>query len=163
MFINLIHGNAADFDGEADLVITNPYGPLPVCLQKTSMIITNFNERHAQCQEWTGNELTHLDYWDGGRQSAWMVNMQDYTGLLRPLHDLKSDDVYYPLSLPLRLLVMFAKKGDTIIDPFMGRGTVGKACKMLSFNFIGIDRDAGRCQMAREYIGDMDNGKKAEA
>lgn len=153
MFINLIHGNAQDFTGEGDLVITNPYGPMPSCLSKTPMIITNFTERHKQCEEWAETSLTLIGNWDNSRQSAWSGNLPPYNGFLAPLHDLKSDDVYYPLSLPLRLLVIYAKPGDTIIDPFMGRGTVGKACKVLGYNFIGIDNDQGRVLMAEEYIG----------
>ena len=36
----------------------------------------------------------------------------------------------------------------TIIDPFMGSGTTGKACKELNKDFIGIDIDETYCKIA---------------
>lgn len=38
-----------------------------------------------------------------------------------------------------RLVDMFSKKGDTVVDPFMGSGTTGIACMKLGRDFVGID------------------------
>ena len=35
----------------------------------------------------------------------------------------------------------FSKKGDTVLDPFMGVGTTGAVCKNRARNFIGIELD----------------------
>lgn len=59
---------------------------------------------------------------------------------------------WFPLELPLRLLSAYVDKPSVIIDPFMGRGTVGKAALALGHKFIGIDLDPERVAKARAYI-----------
>jgi site-specific DNA-methyltransferase (adenine-specific) len=45
-----------------------------------------------------------------------------------------------------------SKKGDTILDPFMGSGTTGVAAKRLGRKFIGIEIDKEFFKIARERI-----------
>lgn len=50
----------------------------------------------------------------------------------------------FPIELPETCILLSTNKGDTVLDPFMGTGTTGVACKQLGRNFIGID-------MSKEY------------
>lgn len=43
-------------------------------------------------------------------------------------------------------------KGVTVIDPFMGAGTTGIACKKLGYDFIGIELDNDYFRIAEERI-----------
>lgn len=45
----------------------------------------------------------------------------------------------FPEQIVLLPILQTSKEGQTILDPFMGRGTVGKVCDYLSRNFIGYD------------------------
>ena len=46
-----------------------------------------------------------------------------------------------PIALYEWLLKTYTNEGDTVLDPCMGSGTTGAACKSLFRNFIGIERD----------------------
>ena len=41
----------------------------------------------------------------------------------------------------------------SIIDPFMGSGTTGVACKNLNRDFIGIEKDSTYFKIAKNRIG----------
>ena len=43
-------------------------------------------------------------------------------------------------------------KAQSIIDPFMGSGTTGVACKNLNRDFIGIEKDEGYFNIAKERL-----------
>lgn len=44
-----------------------------------------------------------------------------------------------PLNIVLNLIINSSNENDIILDPFMGSGTTGVACKELGRNFIGIE------------------------
>lgn len=48
--------------------------------------------------------------------------------------------------------ISFAKDGETIMDPFMGVGTVGIAAKQRGLPFIGIELDEQRFEICKERI-----------
>jgi len=45
-----------------------------------------------------------------------------------------------------------AAPGETVLDFAMGSGTTGVACMQTGRNFIGIELDAGYCDIARARI-----------
>jgi site-specific DNA-methyltransferase (adenine-specific) len=45
----------------------------------------------------------------------------------------------FPLELPQTCILLSSKEGDIVLDPFMGSGTTGVACKQLGRSFIGIE------------------------
>jgi len=44
------------------------------------------------------------------------------------------------------------KEGDIVLDPFMGSGTTGEACKHLNRNFIGIEIEPDVFEIARARL-----------
>jgi site-specific DNA-methyltransferase (adenine-specific) len=57
-----------------------------------------------------------------------------------------------PLKLTKRLLRLFSRENDTILDPFTGSGTTGVACKAMNRNFIGIEIEPKYVEIANKRI-----------
>ena len=58
----------------------------------------------------------------------------------------------FPLELPIWFIKLFTKKGDIVLDPFMGIGTTGMATILLERNYIGIEISKGYIREARNNI-----------
>ena len=57
-----------------------------------------------------------------------------------------------PIDLMEYLLTKVTDENDLVIDPFMGSGTTGVACKNLNRSFIGIELDEEYFKIAEERI-----------
>lgn len=64
---------------------------------------------------------------------------------------IKSGD-FKPTFALSQLLLMFTKEGDIVLDPFMGFGSLGLVCKLFNRNFIGIEIDKNRFEVAKMII-----------
>ena len=64
--------------------------------------------------------------------------------------------IEYPATFPLWLakdhIISWSNENDIVLDPFMGSGTTGIACKILKRRFIGIDIEFSYVDMAKERI-----------
>lgn len=80
-------------------------------------------------------------------------------------HDLLADKVrffyhskeshkFHPTAKPIELIEYLCSltPGEVVLDPFMGSGTTGVACKRLGRSFIGIDLDKSYCEIAKQRI-----------
>lgn len=63
---------------------------------------------------------------------------------------------YNPTQKPVKLCEYFietySNNGDTVLDPFMGSGTTGVACKRLGRKFIGMEKEEEYFNIAKERI-----------
>ena len=59
-----------------------------------------------------------------------------------------------PIKLMEYLLKYWSKEGDTVLDPTMGSGSMGIACKNMNRKFIGIELNEDIYQLAQKRIGD---------
>lgn len=50
------------------------------------------------------------------------------------------------------LIKMITPKGGTVLDPFMGSGSTGIACKKNGFDFIGIEKEEDYMKIAEARI-----------
>ena len=57
-----------------------------------------------------------------------------------------------PTKLMRYLVRLVTPPGGTVLDPFMGSGSTGKAAKLEGFNFIGIEREETYVETARARI-----------
>lgn len=59
-----------------------------------------------------------------------------------------------PVALLEYLIKTYTSEGDTVLDPTMGSGSCGVACKNLNRKFIGIEKDEKYFQIAQRRIGE---------
>ena len=65
--------------------------------------------------------------------------------------------INHPCVMPLEVMkniVGILPKDKVIVDPFMGSGTTGIACKELGYDFIGIELDENYFKLAKERINE---------
>jgi site-specific DNA-methyltransferase (adenine-specific) len=58
-----------------------------------------------------------------------------------------------PVDLMEWLVTLVTKENQTVLDPFCGSGTTGKACKHKNREFIGIEKQANWADVARVRCG----------
>jgi len=64
----------------------------------------------------------------------------------------KAHPTQKPEALLYRVLLACTNPGDVVLDPFFGTGTTGAVAKRLGRHWIGIEREPGYCDVARERI-----------
>lgn len=57
-----------------------------------------------------------------------------------------------PTALIEWCLKYYSKEGDTVLDPTMGSGSTGVACKKMNRKFIGIEKDEAIFEVAKKRI-----------
>ncbi|KKN10322.1 hypothetical protein LCGC14_1037600 [marine sediment metagenome] len=57
-----------------------------------------------------------------------------------------------PTKLMQYLVRLVTPPNGTVLDPFMGSGSTGKACKLEGFNFVGIELDSEYFKIAKQRL-----------
>ncbi|MHA1997834.1 MAG: DNA-methyltransferase [Promethearchaeota archaeon] len=66
----------------------------------------------------------------------------------------------FPVELPYRIMLMFSKKGDVVLDPFMGSGTVAIAALISGRKYVGYELEKDYIEIANERIKNLSNIKR---
>lgn len=82
----------------------------------------------------------------GGRHGVYTINKGE-NGLLGNQHPTQK-----PLALMKALIEDFTDQGETILDPFAGSGTTGRAAKDLGRKAILIEREEKYCEIAAKRM-----------
>ncbi|MHA1682554.1 MAG: DNA-methyltransferase, partial [Promethearchaeota archaeon] len=85
-----------------------------------------------------------LDMWKFGTESAKRVN----------------HPAPFPVELPYRVIMMFSKKGDLILDPFMGSGSVAIASLIAKRRYVGYEINQEYINNAKTRINNLLNPVK---
>lgn len=107
-----------------------------------------------------------IPYVKDGKPRGWFLDENGkrvrWTGLgnvwvySQPFWNSKDDKQIHgaqkPIKMIERLLLLSSNEEDTILDPFMGSGTTGIACKRNNRNFIGIESNKEIYNLAMDRI-----------
>lgn len=87
------------------------------------------------------------DYSDIYTDSLWIINRRDNSGVL----DYKYHGNFIP-QIPFQLFSRYTKKGDWVLDPFVGSGTSSIIAQRMKRNSIGIDLQESVVKKAEERL-----------
>ena len=85
-------------------------------------------------------------------RSDWVIPLCTGHERLKGADGAKAHPTQKPEALLHRVLIGTTNPGDVVLDPFFGTGTTGAVAKMLGRHFIGIEREAGYVEIARDRI-----------
>ena len=74
---------------------------------------------------------------------------------INQVKNVSKDKTNHPCQMPLEVMkriVGILPPNYTVLDPFMGSGTTGLACKLLNIDFIGIELDKEYYDIANDRI-----------
>lgn len=102
-----------------------------------------FNQDAIKEPSTTNNSLKN-------RRSVWNLNTEGFKG---------AHFAVFPESLVQLCLLAGSNEGHSIIDPFLGSGTVGAVSKKLNRNCVGIEINESYANIAKERIDNTINYK----
>jgi DNA modification methylase len=76
---------------------------------------------------------------------------------INQVKNVSKDKTNHPCQMPLEVMkriVGILPPNYTVLDPFMGSGTTGLACKLLNIDFIGIELDKEYYDIANDRINE---------
>lgn len=89
------------------------------------------------------------------KNSEWNIDPRHPDGgyAVKPTAPMKNHHpTVKPTDLMRYLCRLVTPKGGTVLDPFMGSGSTGKAARLEGFDFIGIEREEEYIEIARARI-----------
>ena len=110
--------------------------------------------KNKNCKNYTfNNEL--LKRMNGGKQmkdTDWVFKICRGPERLKDENGIKAHPTQKPLKLIQQVLLTASKKGDLILDPFLGSGTTAVVAKALGRNWIGIEKEKRYVELANNRI-----------
>ncbi len=122
---------------------------------------TRFNNSHETLiwasknknSKYTFNYKTMKAYnCDKQMRSDWHIPLVNGNLRIKDENGNKAHSTQKPNALLYRIILATTKKGDLILDPFMGSGTTGAIAKILQRNFIGIEKEKKYVEIATKRI-----------
>lgn len=87
----------------------------------------------------------------GGAEGAKLYDWWE----INQVKNVSKEKTEHPCQMPLKVMmniIGILPEGYTILDPFMGSGTTGEACRLLGRDFIGIELDEKYFKIAKNRI-----------
>lgn len=122
-----------------------------ICWHKTNALPTYSNKYLSDTE--------YLLYFRKGKGKCFPQNYEDAkTFYIAPINHADKKKYGHPTIKPLdittKIIRNSSRSGDIILDPFMGSGTTGVACKKLGREFIGIEIDEKYYDLACKRINE---------
>lgn len=92
-------------------------------------------------------------FWE--ERNRWFSDVWEIAGARQEIRGLRPRErnASFPLEIPFRLVCMYSKFGDVVIDPFMGMGTTSVAAMLLGRNSVGFEVERGLGPAIEGFVG----------
>ncbi len=121
---------------------------MPICENTTKNIRFKYTAKASKDERNMGCEGLELGEPPASARSKPAEGRENALGNPRA----NSHPTVKPIALMKYLVKLFSKKGAIVLDPFMGSGTTGIACKELGRDFIGIEKEPEYFRIAQNRI-----------
>ena len=117
--------------------------------QKVNALPTYSNKYLSDCE--------YLLYFRKGKGKCFPQSYEDAKTIYQAPINIKDKKLYghptiKPLDFTEKIIRNSSKEGQMVLDPFMGSGTTGVACKKLNRDFIGIEINEKYYEVAKKRI-----------
>ena len=119
----------------------------------TETLLWCARSKSGASKKYTFNHRLMKKY-NGGKQmtSVWQICLCTGRERLKGADGKKLHSTQKPEELLKRVILSTTRRGDVVLDPFFGTGTTGAVAKKLGRDFIGIEKEAGYVELARNRI-----------
>jgi modification methylase len=100
--------------------------------------------RRGKDDVWIAESIARSVWAQGADESGSIWSMTTETGVDHPAP--------FPEELPRRLMLLYTKPGDVVLDPFMGSGSTAVAAVMEGRHYVGYEISEQYCRIAEERI-----------
>ena len=102
--------------------------------------------RRNKDDEWMAESLARAawQYFSEPGEGVWPMTTE--SGVAHPAP--------FPVELPRRLILLYTKPDDLVLDPFMGAGATAVAAVQTKRHFVGYDLSEEYCALARRRVED---------
>lgn len=110
--------------------------------------------KNKNCKSYTFDN-GFLKQLNGGKQmkdTDWVFGLCRGQERLKDENGIKAHPTQKPLKLIQQVLFSASKKGDLVLDPFMGTGTTAVVAKALDRNWIGIEKEKKYVDLANNRV-----------
>jgi len=114
--------------------------------------------KNKNCKNYTFNN-DFLMQMNGGQQmkdTDWIFKICRGPERLKDENGIKAHPTQKPLKLIQQVLLSASKKGDLVLDPFLGSGTTAVVAKALDRNWVGIEKEKKYVDLANTRIKNYD-------
>ena len=109
-------------------------------------------------------------FWE--ERNEWFSDLWEFTGARQRLADgegavldsaLRERSGAFPLTVPLRLVLMFSTYGERVLDPFWGTGTTSMAALVAGRDSVGVERERALVEAFDEQVRTASERSRAVA
>jgi len=100
----------------------------------------------------------HLNCLTGAEWMKSQLGVWNFSYDKRDIRDKKIHPAVFPIQLVEKVIQLFTHKGELVVDPFVGVGTVLLAAKELGRNAVGTDINSKFIEFAKTRVGESIGG-----